>query len=108
MSRATRFLRRLRSPAALLAIACVWLVPGRARGGAGGRRAGAAAGGALAAEARLGRPPVIAIIVFTPALLALLGADRRRILRVLGPAVAVAVLALVPWTVRNAVRFHAF
>jgi 4-amino-4-deoxy-L-arabinose transferase-like glycosyltransferase len=73
-----------------------------------GRPAWAAATGALAAGTLLVRPTAVAIVIFTPALLALLGADRRRILRVLVPAVAVGVLALVPWTVRNAVRFHAF
>jgi 4-amino-4-deoxy-L-arabinose transferase-like glycosyltransferase len=73
-----------------------------------GRVGWAVATGALAAGTLLVRPTAIAIVVFTPALLALLGADRRRILRVLAPAVAVGLLALVPWTVRNAVRFHAF
>src|SRR5947208_6383608 len=73
-----------------------------------GRPAWAAATGLLAAGTLLVRPTAVAILVFTPAFLALLGADRRRIARVLGPAVAVALLALVPWTVRNAVRFHAF
>jgi len=73
-----------------------------------GRTAWSAATGALAAATLLVRPTVIAILVVAPALLALLGADRRRLGRVLVVATAVGAVALVPWTVRNALRFHAF
>ena len=73
-----------------------------------GHAAWAAAAGALAAGTLLVRPTAVAILLVTPGLLALLGADRHRILRVLGLSAAVGVLVLVPWTVRNAVQFHAF
>jgi 4-amino-4-deoxy-L-arabinose transferase-like glycosyltransferase len=68
----------------------------------------AAATGATAAGMLLVRPTAVAIVVVTPALAALLGADRHRLARLLVVGSAVGVVALVPWTVRNELRFHAF
>jgi 4-amino-4-deoxy-L-arabinose transferase-like glycosyltransferase len=67
-----------------------------------------AAAGATAGLAFLIRPPVAVVALFFPAIAAILGANRRDIVRTTAAAVVVGLIVIAPWTIRNAVDYHAF
>ena len=68
----------------------------------------AAFAGLAVGAAYLVRPTVSILALALPLSFALLGAGRREIVRLTAVAAAVGVIVLVPWTVRNAIQFHAF
>lgn len=68
----------------------------------------AAGAGATAGIAFLIRPPVAVVAILFPLLLAVLGLGRGAIGRATVVAVLAGAVAIAPWTVRNAVDFHAF
>lgn len=73
-----------------------------------GTRLDAVLVGVVAAVGFLVRPTIAVVAVLLPALLALRGMGRRRLWAAVAVAAAAAVIAIVPWTVRNAVAFHTF
>jgi 4-amino-4-deoxy-L-arabinose transferase-like glycosyltransferase len=68
----------------------------------------AALAGVAAGVAYLIRPTILILALAFPALLAILGRERRELVRFSAVAAVAGLLVLVPWTVRNELRFHAF
>jgi 4-amino-4-deoxy-L-arabinose transferase-like glycosyltransferase len=68
----------------------------------------AAGAGAAAGIAYLIRPTVAVVALLFPLLVAVLGARARTVVRVTAVAAAAALIVVAPWTVRNAIDFHAF
>lgn len=68
----------------------------------------AAGAGAAAGVAFLVRPPIAAVAITFPLLVALLGGRRPAVLRQTAIAALAGAVVIAPWTVRNAVDYHAF
>lgn len=67
-----------------------------------------AAAGVAAGVGFLIRPTIAIVALLFPLLAALVGADRRAIARLTAAAAVAGIVAIAPWTVRNAVDFHTF
>lgn len=72
------------------------------------KRRFAIAAGIAAGAAFQVRPTVAMVCVLLPLLLAILGASRRRVAIGSTLALVAGLLTIAPWTIRNAVEFHAF